>query len=794
MKPRWRKVVRDLTSHWFRTALVVLSIAIGIFAVGVVLGGREILLREFDRDFAASAPANVTYATADFDDEVVAEAETQAGVGGVQPRRSVMLRYTRNSDETDRTISVEAYRNYRDIAVNKVVALDEGAWPPGPDEIVLEASAKQVADYRIGDVLTLERTDGKSAELRVVGFAHDINVFPAKFGGHETGYVAFETLPALGEPEQYNRLALRFADEEISWPAASRLAADLRERLFEDERIPVFYTSIPEPGSHFLGDIFAALSLLLLAMGVLSLGLSAFLVVNTVSALMAQQVRQVGVMKAIGAGAGQIERLFTVAVLVYGVLAVAVGMPAAAAATRWFTDFAAGLLNFQVADYAPPAWVVLVEVAVGLLVPLMAAASPVRRGARMSVVRALNATGMTNPAFGHGLLDRVLGMVRGLPRPVALSLRNTFLRKGRLALTLSTLALASAVVMSVFSVNSSIERTITNLESWWRYDVQISLALPQDAAAVTEEALAVNGVEAVETAQQYGATLVRTDGTEDESFTITGLDPETDFVGPRVVEGRWLKPGDTDEIVINTDAQNADASLAVGERRTVIVRGERHTWTVVGVIEGQLGGPAVYCNAPELADVLGDEGVTRLLVRGESSDAAAEQTLLDNVESALKDAGYPVESARTRAGLADQLREWLGILVAFLVVMAVILAAVGIIGLTGTMSINVLESTREIGVMRATGAQHSAIYQIFVTEGVTVGAIAWFIGAVLAYPLSLGLVRALAEAIGIPLAYSFSWVGLVAWLALMLAISALASIAPAFRASQVSVRDAISYE
>jgi putative ABC transport system permease protein len=617
---------------------------------------------------------------------------------------------------------------------------------------------------------------------------------PAQFVGYETGYVAFGTLAELGEAERYNRLSLAFADPAISWTDASRLATDLREELFDSRGARVFFTDVPEPGSHFLGDIFKAVSLLLLALGVLSLGLSAFLVVNTVSALMAQQVRQVGIMKAIGGSAGQLEWLYVVTVAIYGVLAVAIGLPAAAAASRWFTDFAAEILNFSVTSYTPPPWVVAVEVAVGLVVPLLAAAAPVRRGARMSVVRALNTTGITEASFGHGFADRVLGSIRGLPRPVALSLRNTFLRKGRLALTLSTLTLASAVVMSVFSVQASIARTVSDLESWWRYDVQIVFSAPHDASEVEAEAMAVPGVAATDGWLAYGATVVRPDGTENESFGIVGLDPGTDFVGPRLVEGRWLRPGDTDAIVINTDAQNAEPSLQVGSAVTLDVRGEKESWRVVGVIKGQLGGPAVFCDRGRLGAVLGDSGVTRLLVRGSASDAESEQMLLSAVETRLKDGGFQVASARTRAGLSEQLRQQLGILVAFLVIMAAILASVGVIGLTGTMTINVLESTREIGVMRATGAQHRSIYQIFVTEGVAIGAIAWVGGALLAYPLSLGLVRALSGAIGIPLSYAFSWVGVAAWLALMLAISGLASIAPAFRASQVSVRDAIAYE
>ncbi len=794
MTPRWRKVVRDLSSHRFRTMLVVVSIAIGIFAVGVVLGTREVLVREFDVDHDASVPANATYRTLDFTDELVREAAGQEGVLAAQARRSVTARYAWAGSADERTISLEAFADFDDIRVEKVVPVGDAPWPPGPGEVVLEAAARQVGDYAAGDVLEIELADGGTAELTVAGFAHDINAVPAQFVGYETGYIAFDTLPEIGEAPAYNRLALAFEDPGISRADASRLAADLREDLFESRGLQVLYTDVPEPGSHFLGDIFKAVSLLLLALGVLALGLSAFLVVNTVSALMTQQVRQVGIMKAIGGSAGQLERLYVVTVTVYGVLAVAIGLPAAAAGSRWFTDFAAEILNFRVTSYTLPAWVVAVEVAVGMLVPLLAAAGPIRRGVGMSVVRALNATGMSETAFGHGLTDRILGAIRGLPRPVALSLRNTFLRKGRLALTLSTLTLASAVVMSVFSVQASIERTIDDLEAWWGYDVQMMFDLPQNAEAVEAAVEDVEGVDASETWIVLGATILRADGTENESLGIVGLDPDTDFVVPTLVEGRWLTADDTDAVVVNTDAVNAESSVALGSDITLRVHDVEETWHVVGVIKGQLGGPTVYCSVDRLGELLGEPGVTRLMVRGAADDVEAQQELLTAVEERLTDGGFPVSNARTRDGLSELLREQLGILVAFLVLMAALLASVGVIGLTGTMTINVLESTREIGVMRATGAQHRSIYQIFVTEGVTVGALAWLGGALLAYPMSLGLVRALEGTIGVPLSYAFSWAGVGAWLVLMLAISGIASIAPAFRASQVSVRDAIAYE
>jgi putative ABC transport system permease protein len=117
-----------------------------------------------------------------------------------------------------------------------------------------------------------------------------------------------------------------------------------------------------------------------------------------------------------------------------------------------------------------------------------------------------------------------------------------------------------------------------------------------------------------------------------------------------------------------------------------------------------------------------------------------------------------------------------------------------VIGLTGTMTINVLESTREIGVMRSIGASHRAIFGIFITEGVVVALMAWSIGALLSWPLSVWLVDALGGAMSLPLAYKFSWTGVFLWLASVVAIAVVSSLLPAWNASRVSVRDAIAYE
>jgi putative ABC transport system permease protein len=134
-------------------------------------------------------------------------------------------------------------------------------------------------------------------------------------------------------------------------------------------------------------------------------------------------------------------------------------------------------------------------------------------------------------------------------------------------------------------------------------------------------------------------------------------------------------------------------------------------------------------------------------------------------------------------------------IVALLFVMAILLALVGGLGLMGTMSINVLERTREIGVLRAIGASNRGVALVFIFEGVVIGWLSWLMGAILAIPMSQGLNQALGQAVmGVPLTYSYSMPGLWLWLVVVLFLSVLASFIPARTASHLTVREVLAYE
>jgi putative ABC transport system permease protein len=137
----------------------------------------------------------------------------------------------------------------------------------------------------------------------------------------------------------------------------------------------------------------------------------------------------------------------------------------------------------------------------------------------------------------------------------------------------------------------------------------------------------------------------------------------------------------------------------------------------------------------------------------------------------------------------------INILVIFLLIMAILTAFVGSIGLTGTMSINVLERTREIGVMRTIGAVDLVIMQSVIIEGLVIGLITWILAIGLSFPISYLLLTIVGEAMmGSAMSLSFTPLGILIWLAVVIILSGVASILPARNAARLTINEVLAYE
>src|SRR4029078_6167636 len=193
----------------------------------------------------------------------------------------------------------------------------------------------------------IETSDRQQHRMRIAGLVHDLNQIPTFWSGAVSAYITFDMLEWLGEPGAYNTLNIIVAEHGNDKAPLQQVADAVGNKVQKSGRT-VYWTQVPEPGRHWSSDNLNSMVLLLGILGFLALLLSGFLVVNTISALLTQQIRQIGIMKAIGGRAMQIASLYLGMVLIFGLLALLIAVPLGVLGAHGFAGYTAGLLNFDI--------------------------------------------------------------------------------------------------------------------------------------------------------------------------------------------------------------------------------------------------------------------------------------------------------------------------------------------------------------------------------------------------------------------------------------------------------------
>ena len=136
LRPRWYKVIHDLFGNKTRTLLIVLSMAVGLFALGIILSSRSILSEGLARSFAAIYPSSGTVRTIEpFDEDFLESVRSMPEVQEADARRNISARVEVAPGEW-KNITLFVIADYNDIRVNKVSS-QSGAWPPPEREILI---------------------------------------------------------------------------------------------------------------------------------------------------------------------------------------------------------------------------------------------------------------------------------------------------------------------------------------------------------------------------------------------------------------------------------------------------------------------------------------------------------------------------------------------------------------------------------------------------------------------------------------------------------------------------------
>lgn len=257
-------------------------------------------------------------------------------------------------------------------------------------------------------------------------------------------------------------------------------------------------------------------------------------------------------------------------------------------------------------------------------------------------------------------------------------------------------------------------------------------------------------------------------------MTILAPPGGSDLTHPKIVEGRWLEPGDTNALVVATSLLREDPSIQVGDEITLKINGREDEWEIVGVYQaiGITVWYESYANYPYVARLAREvEQTRRVQLVTSAHDPASQAEIAAQVDEYFQRLGIRVSRIDTSSTLRGVQEEQFSIIVSVLMIMALLITLVGGLGLAGTMSMNVLERTREIGVMRAVGASDGAVLRVILVEGLLMAILSWFLAIFFAIPAGKILSSVVGQHIvNGQLSYVYSVQGAFMWLALVLVV------------------------
>lgn len=797
----FRKAYRDVTQRRVRSLLTLLGILIGVGGVVAIVSTGQNLARAQQAAYADASQADISYWVWN------APASLPRALNEIENVRVSELRvdfFTRCRWTVDgqeapgaagaRDVYLHGVTDWNNMRVDQVF-LRAGRFPQA-GEAVIEQSALDVVPLKFGDTLKCRGSSGEADRtFTLVGAIQTPNYPNASLLDYATLYAPAPDVIRLIGATGSNGLRVQVNDIARAQDTA-RDISQLLDRREIQRGAPVLRDPQNFLGKRELDALLALLSIF----SVIGLVTSGFLVANTLAAIVTEQVSEIGTLKALGGTRGQVLLVYLLSALVYGIVGTVLGLVVGAFASWRLMVFIGTLLSLSIDFQLSPLGIALGSI-VGIGVTLLAGMIPALSATRIPVKRALESYGIT-PTYGAGKLDRAVQRLVALPPLAAMSVRNLARRPSRAVVTMLVIGVAVATSLAAQAVSASVDTAIDDLFRTYRADAWLSFG--EYVGDNMRAALAsVPGVEKTEVWSLQNA-WVSTSGqagtlaqnTESARARVWGLPAGTDLYIPNLVQGRWYEASASDEAVISTDLVES-LRVRLGDTIQVDTGDDLRAFRVVGItidnsvfLGSQVAGK-VFIPETVVAKMQGREGWATFFAAGFSRhDVEGVDAQLDTITQKFKRYQIGTDSAiREVKGAKEQTR----ILTIALTAMSVLVGLIGALGVVNTITLNVLERRREIGVLRSVGASDANVMQAFLTEGVAFGIGGWFIGVLLGFPLGLILTRVM-EAVLFHLNYLFTPQMVLVSLGFALLITGGASLIPALAAARMKVKEVLRYE
>lgn len=775
----WRKAYRDIWVRKLRSLLTILGIATGVAGLVAIVSTSQNIAAAQRAVYADTSQADLSYWVWDAPDTLRRSLLALPNVEEVELRTTLYAKA--HLGGLWRDILLIGIEDFSDIRVNRIL-LREGGYP-GWDGILLDTSVRDVTPVALGQAIAIRAgTSRRDHTLTVSGFALSPEYPSAEFTNLILAYVpvarARDFLGASGN----NRVLIKLRDFRWREQTVQDIASVFAKRGIQ-------YTSpIVRDPEHFEGkrELDAIVRLVYLFSGV-GLVISGFLVSNTMAAIVAEGVSEIGVIKVLGGTRSHILSLYLVVALIYGLVGTALGLMGGTLGGWALLARTGRALNIPVSTMPSPIGLGL-GVVVGVAVTLLASLTPAWQAAQIPVREALGSYGITS-TYGRGWMDRCLLRLSIVPPMFAMAVRNLARRKARHLLTIAFISIATAALLAAQSTRLSVGRAISDLFHIYNADAWVWFSEPV-GTGFAASLRAMPGVTVAE-AWQFTDCWVRR-----APARLWGMPSNTVLYCPEIRDGEWLSPDDPVGAVVSADLAEAKG-IRVGDVIEVEVGPGTRDFRVRGIVVdnsiflgSQIAGK-VFIPLNTFERLLGQQGWTSFFaIKADDASPAGVEAVLADIDRRYRHLRPGVEAAyRDLAGAERQSR----LLTIVLYGMTLLVALAGGIGVLNTLTLSVLERRREIGVLRAIGASDANLFQVYLTEGGAMGLVGAVAGVILGYPLGLAFVRFL-EGVLFQIPYLYPPYLVALGIAFAVTLAAVAGLGPALAAARLPAQEALRYE
>lgn len=774
------KALRDVQRRPLRTMLTIIGITLGVAGLVAINHTGHNLADAQRETYASARQPDFTVFVSQISPTLVDLVARQDNVQTVDTR---MVRTTRSSTGagwfSTRLIGVEDFEN---ITLSEM-QLVSGRYP-GRGEVAYDIGAEEALSVEIGDTVAIQRTGGAPTHyVQVSGFVQVPEALDPTVAGRATAFI-----PAVEARRFEGRQFNNFLMVRLEDPRQASATAGTVTRMLNRRGIGTGSQNVRDPEVFTGSRELETLLVLLRVFSIIGLALSGFLVVNTVAAIMVEETRQIGIIKAVGGSRRSMMIGYLGFASVIGLMASILGLGLGLIGGRLLTGYLAGLSGLLLPGFSIDWTDIALAFIVGVGVAVVSALIPTWMNTRRSIAELLQNMGVVAD-FRRGMVHRFTIFAARFGSIFAMGVRNLARRPARAAITILVVAVAVSAFLGTEAVNRSVTTTVDNLYELYGGEGWVSFEQPIDTG-FTRRLESHPDVRQAEPWTRSSGSIGST------RTTVWGMPADTEIYTARITDGTWLRRDNPTPVVLTVNLARA-IDAQVGDVITLDMEGRSNIVHVTGLVDDE----STFLGADAIGKVfLRIEDQQRLLGRGQEAGIFAlqlESTAPDDVDRILADIEetFAIHQPQTVPMYQDQesAERVIGILTLMLNAMVAIVGLVGLAGIVNTLIINMTERRREFGILRSVGASRQQLVRLLVTEGVALATLGYALGLVIGYPLARYLVELTSQQL-FGLEFHFSAFAFIGSFIVAVVASAAVALGPALIASRIRPIQVLRYE